>query len=233
MLDAINLEPYLKNIHWIINGGESGHHRRPFDTDWARSLRDQCKGAGVPYFMKQVDKVIEIPKDLFIREYPSFMKQSNNTYMKTTTAKTTPSLISTGKFEKAMPFSLTDYDLEMAKNMVAGLSKQKKVIGEYLLQGISAERTRDLYAKKNGIPLPTAQAYVTMVRQKFYEHALKHGKNRIELTSSDKSKEENLARIQAKSSKVAQPMQFIIERPKGLSKTVSHIRLNIEIVFED
>ncbi len=40
-------------IHWVICGGESGQRARPFDIAWARSLRDQCQAAGVPYFMKQ------------------------------------------------------------------------------------------------------------------------------------------------------------------------------------
>jgi protein gp37 len=41
------------NLDWIICGGESGHHARPFDLQWARSLKDQCASAGVPFFMKQ------------------------------------------------------------------------------------------------------------------------------------------------------------------------------------
>ncbi len=40
-------------IHWVITGGESGHKARPMHPDWARSLRDQCKVAGVPFFFKQ------------------------------------------------------------------------------------------------------------------------------------------------------------------------------------
>jgi hypothetical protein len=40
-----------------------------FDTDWGRSLRDECKETGVAYFFKQIDKVIEIPEDLMIREF--------------------------------------------------------------------------------------------------------------------------------------------------------------------
>jgi protein gp37 len=40
-------------IHWVICGGESGPHARPMHPDWARSLRDQCKAAGVPFFFKQ------------------------------------------------------------------------------------------------------------------------------------------------------------------------------------
>ena len=38
---------------WVIVGGESGPHARPMHPDWARSLRDQCNAAGVPFFFKQ------------------------------------------------------------------------------------------------------------------------------------------------------------------------------------
>ena len=38
---------------WIIVGGESGPGARPMHPEWARSVRDQCRGAGVPFFMKQ------------------------------------------------------------------------------------------------------------------------------------------------------------------------------------
>jgi protein gp37 len=46
-------------IDWVIVGGESGpgDEKRPrieLDLDWARSLRDQCVDAGVPFFFKQV-----------------------------------------------------------------------------------------------------------------------------------------------------------------------------------
>lgn len=44
----------LRDIDWVIQGGESGHDARPFDIAWARSMRDQCKAAGVKYFLKQV-----------------------------------------------------------------------------------------------------------------------------------------------------------------------------------
>lgn len=40
-------------INWLVAGGESGPNARPMHPDWARSLRDQCKAAGVPYFFKQ------------------------------------------------------------------------------------------------------------------------------------------------------------------------------------
>jgi protein gp37 len=40
-------------INWVIAGGESGPYARPMHPAWARSLRDQCKAAGVPFFFKQ------------------------------------------------------------------------------------------------------------------------------------------------------------------------------------
>ncbi len=40
-------------IDWIICGGESGPGARPMHPDWARSLRDQCKVAAVPFHFKQ------------------------------------------------------------------------------------------------------------------------------------------------------------------------------------
>jgi protein gp37 len=40
-------------VSWVVCGGESGPHARPFNLAWAASLRDQCKAAGVAFFMKQ------------------------------------------------------------------------------------------------------------------------------------------------------------------------------------
>jgi protein gp37 len=47
------IRPYNRNLHWVIVGGESGPGARPMHPDWARSLRDQCGAAGVPFFFKQ------------------------------------------------------------------------------------------------------------------------------------------------------------------------------------
>jgi protein gp37 len=72
-------------IRWVIVGGESGPYARRMDLSWARSLRDQCKEAGVPFFMKQLGSVLaremglkaragedpaEWPEDLRVREFP-------------------------------------------------------------------------------------------------------------------------------------------------------------------
>jgi protein gp37 len=45
--------PHQPGLDWVIAGGESGHQARPMHPDWARSLRDQCQAAGVPFFFKQ------------------------------------------------------------------------------------------------------------------------------------------------------------------------------------
>lgn len=62
----------LKGIDWVIVGGESGAKRRPFNTDWARLIMKQCEVNDVPFFFKQIDKILPIPKDLKVREFPKF-----------------------------------------------------------------------------------------------------------------------------------------------------------------
>lgn len=57
-------------LDWVIVGGESGPGARPMHPQWARDVRDQCMGAGVPYFMKQMSRREPIPDDLMIREMP-------------------------------------------------------------------------------------------------------------------------------------------------------------------
>lgn len=46
-------EMWMPRLDWIVCGGESGPSARPMHPDWARSIRDQCKSAGVPFFFKQ------------------------------------------------------------------------------------------------------------------------------------------------------------------------------------
>ena len=40
-------------LDWVICGGESGPNARPMHPHWARSLRDDCQAAGVPFYFKQ------------------------------------------------------------------------------------------------------------------------------------------------------------------------------------
>jgi protein gp37 len=61
-------------LGWVVAGGESGPGARPMHPDWARSIRDQCKRAAVPFFMKQMAYREVIPDDLFIRQFPAEAK---------------------------------------------------------------------------------------------------------------------------------------------------------------
>lgn len=58
-------------LDWVITGGESGPGARPMHPDWARSLRDQCGRAGVPFFFKQWGDWAPHPKDdlITIKQY--------------------------------------------------------------------------------------------------------------------------------------------------------------------
>jgi protein gp37 len=75
-------------LDWVVVGGESGPGARRFNEDWARALLIQCRGAGVPFFMKQTGTdhtalyerlqkdrkggdPAEWPADLRVREYPN------------------------------------------------------------------------------------------------------------------------------------------------------------------
>ena len=63
MLGPVDLRPFKlvakrwgmipEGIHHVILGGETGPGARPMHPDWARSVRDQCQAAGVPFFFKQ------------------------------------------------------------------------------------------------------------------------------------------------------------------------------------
>lgn len=62
----------LTHIDWVIQGGESGKNRRPFDLKWAEQVNLICDTYGVPHFFKQVDKVRPVPEWLMFREFPNF-----------------------------------------------------------------------------------------------------------------------------------------------------------------
>lgn len=57
-------KPLHPTLDWVIVGGESGPKARPMHPDWARSLRDQCQAAGVPFLFKQWGAWVELPKAL-------------------------------------------------------------------------------------------------------------------------------------------------------------------------
>jgi protein gp37 len=43
----------LREIDWVIVGGESGPGSRAMDPKWVADIREQCHGALVPFFFKQ------------------------------------------------------------------------------------------------------------------------------------------------------------------------------------
>lgn len=91
----------LTGIDWLIVGGESGKHARPFDLAWARDLRDQCREEGVAFFCKQLGRRpvenglalklrdghggdwSEWPADLRVREMPAAFGSPVGTEMAT------------------------------------------------------------------------------------------------------------------------------------------------------
>jgi protein gp37 len=49
-------EPWIDDKHrinWVICGAETGPGKRLMNLDWARSVREQCKSASVPFFFKK------------------------------------------------------------------------------------------------------------------------------------------------------------------------------------
>lgn len=51
LLGALGLN--LKNIDWVIVGGESGYRHRPVQPEWIRGILRQTREAGVAFFFKQ------------------------------------------------------------------------------------------------------------------------------------------------------------------------------------
>lgn len=43
----------LKQIDWVIVGGESGAKSRPIKKEWVLDIRNRCKDQNVPFFFKQ------------------------------------------------------------------------------------------------------------------------------------------------------------------------------------
>jgi protein gp37 len=75
LLEAVDLGD-LHGIDWVIVGGESGRGYRPMDVEWALSVRDQCRNAGVRFFFKQMSGLKSgsmdgAPVDLRIQEFPT------------------------------------------------------------------------------------------------------------------------------------------------------------------
>ena len=67
---------------WLVVGCESGPKRRPCKIEWVESIVDQCRSAGVPLFVKQLDlngkcetDITKFPAHLRIRQVPWARKE--------------------------------------------------------------------------------------------------------------------------------------------------------------
>ncbi len=82
-------------LDWVIVGGESGPHARPFDLAWAAQIVTQCHRADVPCFVKQLGSCPisdgyplhlgtakggdpdEWPGDLRVRQFPDVVNEGD------------------------------------------------------------------------------------------------------------------------------------------------------------
>lgn len=69
--------PEAAPFQWIVVGCESGPNRRPCKIEWVESIVEQCRSAGVPVFVKQLDingecerDITKFPEHLRIRQVP-------------------------------------------------------------------------------------------------------------------------------------------------------------------
>ena len=54
MLSEITIPPEkLRQLQWVICGGETGPGARPMRNEWVRNLKRQCDAVGVPFFFKK------------------------------------------------------------------------------------------------------------------------------------------------------------------------------------
>lgn len=71
-------------IHWVIAGGESGSKARPMNPSWVRSLRDQCKQAGIAFHFKQWGEYAPWNMEFgAIKDYQAVYAERNGTFSKT------------------------------------------------------------------------------------------------------------------------------------------------------
>lgn len=70
LLEPVTLPPdFLSLGRWCSVGGEQHPGNREMDFSWVRDLRDQCRAAGIPIFVKQATRKW-LPPDLQIRDFP-------------------------------------------------------------------------------------------------------------------------------------------------------------------
>ena len=54
LLESIDLSKYIKNLDWIIVGGERANKKgRVMEFEWVKGVYEQCKESNTPFFFKQ------------------------------------------------------------------------------------------------------------------------------------------------------------------------------------
>ena len=72
MLGPVSLKLYDYRLEWVVVGCESGRGRRPCKLEWVEIIVAQCRDAGVPVFVKQLDLDGECVRD--INQFPSHLR---------------------------------------------------------------------------------------------------------------------------------------------------------------
>jgi protein gp37 len=84
LVEAITLpDNFLRFAEWVIVSGEitKKERCRPMDPEWARALLDQCRSAGIPFFMKAMAFNAPMPPDLALeRKFPVVVKGASGLF---------------------------------------------------------------------------------------------------------------------------------------------------------
>jgi protein gp37 len=76
LLESVTLPPdFLALGKWVVVYGECNRWEpercRPMEADWARVIREQCRAAGIPFFIRGMHTGTCVPPDLHVRDFPS------------------------------------------------------------------------------------------------------------------------------------------------------------------
>jgi protein gp37 len=77
LLEPVTLPPDFLALGprtWVVVYGECNRWEpercRPLDANWVRAIHDQCRKAGIPFFLRGMHTGAYVPPDLQIRQFP-------------------------------------------------------------------------------------------------------------------------------------------------------------------
>jgi hypothetical protein len=128
MLGPVTLPPdflALGNRTWVIVNGEceqiNRNECRPMKADWARAVRDQCRAADVPFFMRNMHTGADVPRDLWIRQFPHLSERTRvNTFRSTYTSRSNMQIIipTRGRTHQQLTLQSLPYELRKQTTLV-------------------------------------------------------------------------------------------------------------------